>query len=95
LKVSEGLAVAIGTMLKHEIESRVLAKMGYCLSRPAFDAFKKRINPAEYGGAPLLGIAGTGIVCHGSSDPVAISIAIRQAGEYAKIRIEEKIAALL
>ncbi len=95
LKVSEGLAVAIGTMLKHEIESRVLAKMGYCLSRPAFDAFKKRINPAEYGGAPLLGIAGTGIVCHGSSDPVAISIAIRQAGEYAKIRIEEKIAVLL
>lgn len=95
LKVSEGLAVAIGTMLKHEIESRFLAKMGYCLSRPAFDAFKKRINPAEYGGAPLLGIAGTGIVCHGSSDPVAISIAIRQAGEYAKIRIEEKIAVLL
>lgn len=95
LKVSEGLAVAIGTMLKHEIESRFLAKMGYCLSRPAFDAFKKRINPAEYGGAPLLGIAGTGIVCHGSSDPVAISIAIRQAEEYAKIRIEEKIAALL
>jgi glycerol-3-phosphate acyltransferase PlsX len=95
LKVSEGLAVAIGTMLKHEIESRFLAKLGYCLSRPAFDAFKKRINPAEYGGAPLLGVAGTGIVCHGSSDPVAFSIAIRQAGEYSKIRIEEKLAALL
>lgn len=95
LKVSEGLAVAIGTMLKREIESRFLAKMGYLLSRPAFDAFRKRINPAEYGGAPLLGIAGTGIVCHGSSDPVAISIAIRQAGEYAKIRIEERLAALL
>jgi glycerol-3-phosphate acyltransferase PlsX len=94
LKVSEGLAVAIGTMLKREIESRFLAKMGYLLSRPAFDAFRKRINPAEYGGAPLLGIAGTGIVCHGSSDPVAISIAIRQAGEYAKIRIEERLAAL-
>lgn len=95
LKVSEGLAVAIGTMLKKEIEGRLLAKMGYLLSKPAFDAFKKRINPAEYGGAPLLGIAGTGIVCHGSSDPVAITIAIRQAGEYAKIRIEEKLAALL
>ncbi|MBN1957196.1 MAG: phosphate acyltransferase PlsX [Desulfuromonadales bacterium] len=95
LKVSEGLAVAIGTMLKREIESRFLARMGYCLSRPAFEAFKHKINPAEYGGAPLLGIAGTGIVCHGSSDPVAISMAIRQAGEYAKIRIEEKLAALL
>lgn len=95
LKVSEGLAIAVGTMLKREIENHFWAKIGYLLSRPAFNAFKKRINPAEYGGAPLLGIAGTGIVCHGSSDPVAISIAIRQAGEYAKIRIEEKLAALL
>ncbi len=95
LKVSEGLAVAIGTMLKQEIESRFLAKVGYLLSRPAFAAFKKRINPVEYGGAPLLGIAGTGIVCHGSSDPRAISIAIRQAGEFAKVRFEERLAELL
>ncbi|WP_369682034.1 phosphate acyltransferase PlsX [Malonomonas rubra] len=95
LKVSEGLAVAIGTMLKREIESRFLAKIGYLLSRSAFNAFKKKINPAEYGGAPLLGIAGTGIICHGSSDPVAISIAIRQATEFAKIRIEERLAELL
>ncbi|MDX2481681.1 MAG: phosphate acyltransferase PlsX [Desulfuromusa sp.] len=95
LKVSEGLAVAIGTMLKQEIEGRFWAKLGYLLGRPAFAAFKKRTNPAEYGGAPLLGIAGVGIVCHGSSDPMAISIAIRQAGEYAKIRFEEKLATLL
>ena len=84
LKVSEGLAVAIGTMLKREIENRFFARIGYLLSRPAFDSFKKKINPAEYGGAPLLGIAGTGIVCHGSTDPGAMSIAIRQAGEYAQ-----------
>ena len=95
LKVSEGLAVAIGTMLKQEIEGRFWAKLGYFFSRPAYAAFKKRTNPAEYGGAPLLGIAGVGIVCHGSSDPMAISIAIRQAGEYAQIRFEEKLATLL
>lgn len=95
LKVSEGLAVAIGTMLKQEIEGRFWAKLGYLLGRPAFAAFKKRTSPAEYGGAPLLGIAGVGIVCHGSSDPMAIGIAIRQAGEYAKIRFEEKLATLL
>lgn len=94
LKVSEGLAVAIGTMLKQEIESRFLAKIGYLLSRSAFQAFKKKINPAEYGGAPLLGIAGTGIICHGSSDAVAISIAIRQATEFASIRIEERLSDL-
>jgi len=95
LKISEGLAVAIGTMLKQEINNRFLSKVGYFLSRPAFVAFKKRISPAEYGGAPLLGIAGAGIVCHGSSDATAISIAIRQAGEYAKIRFEEELASLI
>ena len=95
LKVSEGLAVAIGTMLKQEIEGRFWAKLGYFFSRPAFSAFKKRTNPAEYGGAPLLGIAGVGIVCHGSSDPRAISIAIRQASEFSKIRFEEKLATLV
>lgn len=95
LKVSEGLAVAIGTMLKQEIEGRFWAKLGYLICRPAFTAFKKRTNPAEYGGAPLLGIAGTGIICHGSSDPIALSIAIRQAEEYAKIHFEEKLADLL
>ena len=95
LKVSEGLAVAIGAMLRREIKSRFWARIGYLLSHAAFKAFKKKINPAEYGGAPLLGIAGTGIICHGSSDPVAISIAIRQAGESARIRIEEKLAELL
>jgi phosphate acyltransferase len=92
LKVSEGLAVAIGTMLKREIESRFWARIGYLLSLPAFKAFKRKTSPAEYGGAPLLGIAGTGIICHGSSNPVAISIAIRQAQEFARIRIEEKLA---
>jgi len=92
LKVSEGLAVAIGTMLKREIESRFWAKLGYFLSRSAFSAFKKKINPAEYGGAPLLGIAGTGIICHGSSDPIAISVAIRQATEFARIKIEERLS---
>jgi glycerol-3-phosphate acyltransferase PlsX len=95
LKVSEGLAVAIGAMLRREIKSRFFARIGYLLSLNAFKAFKAKINPAEYGGAPLLGIAGTGIICHGSSDPVAISIAIRQAGESARIRIEEKLAELL
>jgi len=95
LKVSEGLAVSIGTMLKQEIKRNYWAKLGYLFSRPAFAAFKKRIDPTEYGGAPLLGISGVGIICHGSSDPKAISIAIRQAGDYVKIRFDEKLANLL
>jgi len=95
LKVSEGLAVAIASMLKQEIQSRFLAKLGYLLSLPAFKAFKKRVDPSEYGGAPLLGLDGTGVICHGSSSPVAISVAIRQAEEFSRIKIEEKLAQFL
>ena len=95
LKVSEGLAVSIGTMLKQEIKRNYWAKLGYFFSRPAFAAFKKRIDPTEYGGAPLLGISGVGIICHGSSDSKSIGIAIRQAGDYVKIRFDERLANLL
>lgn len=95
LKVSEGLAVAISNMLKEEIGSRFFSKLGYLLAKPAFSAFKKRVDPAEYGGAPLLGLDGTGVICHGSSTPVAISIAIRQAEEFARIKIEEKLTRYL
>jgi glycerol-3-phosphate acyltransferase PlsX len=95
LKVSEGLAVSIATMLKQEIKRNYWAKLGYLFSRPAFAAFKKRIDPAEYGGAPLLGISGVGIICHGGSDPKSIGIAIRQAGDYVKIRFDERLASLL
>ncbi|MCF6178425.1 MAG: phosphate acyltransferase PlsX, partial [Geopsychrobacter sp.] len=91
LKVSEGLAVAMTSMLRSEIESRFLSKLGALLSRSAFRAFKKKVDPSEYGGAPLLGLAGTGIVCHGKASPLAIAIAIRQAQEFARIKIEEKL----
>jgi glycerol-3-phosphate acyltransferase PlsX len=92
LKVSEGLAVAMTSMLRSEIEGRFLSKVGALLSRSAFRAFKKKVDPCEYGGAPLLGLAGTGVVCHGKATPLAIAIAIRQAHEFASIKIEEKLA---
>ncbi len=92
LKVSEGLAVAMTSMLRSAIEARFLSKLGALLSRGAFRAFKKKVDPSEYGGAPLLGLAGTGVVCHGKASPLAIAIAIRQAQEFASIRIEEKLA---
>jgi glycerol-3-phosphate acyltransferase PlsX len=79
LKVSEGLADSIGQMLQKELKSRVLAKLGYLLARPAFRAFKKKVDYAEYGGAPLLGIKGTSIICHGGSNAKALTNAIGQA----------------
>jgi len=91
LKVSEGLADAIGTMLKRELQKRWLSKIGYLLARPSFKAFKKKVDYAEYGGAPLLGINGVGMICHGGSSPRAIANAIRFACEYAQQRVNDRL----
>jgi glycerol-3-phosphate acyltransferase PlsX len=95
LKLSEGLADAIGTMLKKEISGRFWAKVGYLLARPAFQAFKKKVDYAEYGGAPLLGIEGTGVICHGGSSSKAIQNAIFQARESVAKAINDALVAQL
>jgi glycerol-3-phosphate acyltransferase PlsX len=95
LKVSEGLAEAIGAMLRREISRRFLAKIGYFLARPAFEAFKKRVDYAEYGGAPLLGIQGTGMICHGGSSAKAVMNAIGMARESVAQRVSERLMAQL
>lgn len=79
LKSSEGLADAVFSLLKEEIGSRFLAKIGYLLARSAFAAFRKKVDYAEYGGAPLLGVNGVGMICHGGSNEKAIMNAIRSA----------------
>jgi glycerol-3-phosphate acyltransferase PlsX len=81
LKTSEGLASSIASMLREELQSRFWARIGALLARPAFKAFKQKIDCEEYGGAPLLGIRGTCIICHGSSSAKSIATAIRQAAE--------------
>jgi phosphate acyltransferase len=91
LKVSEGLAEAIGTMLKSEIKKKPLAMLGFFLARSAFKAFRKRIDYAEYGGAPLLGIDGTGMICHGGSNAKAVMNAVRLAWEYASKQVNDKM----
>jgi glycerol-3-phosphate acyltransferase PlsX len=56
-----------------------------------FDKFKKKLDYEEYGGAPLLGIKGVGIVCHGGSSPRAITNAVKLAARYLNNRVLEKI----
>ncbi len=91
LKVSEGLAEAAMQMLRNEILKSLPAKIGYLLARPAFRAFKKRVDYAEYGGAPLLGINGTGIVCHGKSNAQAIKNAILEANKMVQNNVNTDI----
>ncbi|THB79792.1 MAG: phosphate acyltransferase PlsX [Desulfobulbaceae bacterium] len=95
LKISEGLAEALMKMLKDEIVKSNFAKLGYLLAKPAFDKFRKRVDYAEYGGAPLLGIKGTGIICHGKSNAQAIKNAISVAIEMEKLGINDFISRTL
>jgi phosphate acyltransferase len=92
LKLSEGLAEAAGSMLRREIANDFIAKLGYLFVRGAFNRFKKIVDYAEYGGAPLIGINGVGMICHGGSNVKAIKNAIRFAHEYARHGVTEHIA---
>src|SRR2546421_1436110 len=91
LKVSEGLVEAVRYLLKESLKSTITSQVGYLLSRKAFADFKKRLDYAEYGGAPLLGIKGVCIVGHGSSNAVAIKNAIRVAAQFSQSGINTKI----
>ncbi len=92
LKLSEGLAEAAGSMLKREIKSDTIAKLGYLFVKGAFDRFKKIVDYSEYGGAPLIGINGVGMICHGGSNVKAIKNAIRFAHDYASHGVTQRIA---
>ncbi len=79
LKTSEGVADAITTLLKQHIKSSTTSMLGALFMKSAFRNLKKNIDYAEYGGAPLLGIDGNVIICHGKSNAKAIKNAINQA----------------
>ncbi|MBU2530311.1 MAG: phosphate--acyl-ACP acyltransferase, partial [Elusimicrobia bacterium] len=92
LKLSEGMAKAIFEILKKEIKSKFIYKIGALLMKRVFIDLKKKMNPDEFGGAPLLGVNGVVIICHGKTNPTAIFNAIKVAGDLASSNIVENIA---
>ena len=91
LKVSESIADVIGKLLKQELKRNYLTMMGAFFAKPAFDRLRQEVDYSEYGGAPLLGIDGTCIIGHGSSNERAIKNAIRVASEFVKYEINSHI----
>jgi glycerol-3-phosphate acyltransferase PlsX len=91
LKLSEGLYEAFASMLKQELQKTLSAKVGAIFAQNAFRQFKHRLDYSEYGGAPLLGIKGITIVCHGRSNSNAIKNAIRIADEFCKHNVNQVI----
>jgi glycerol-3-phosphate acyltransferase PlsX len=97
LKVSEGLVDTIELLLGEELAQTFSGRVGSLLSRRAFRRFRRRLDYSEYGGAPLLGVAGVCIVGHGRSSAKAVRNAVAMAYRFAKDgliqRVEQEIAA--
>ena len=91
LKTSEGLIEAVLKLLKDELSRNLKAKLGALLSQQSFKRLKKRLDYSEYGGAPLLGLRGVSIICHGRSSSNAIKNAIRVAKEFSENQVNAKL----
>jgi glycerol-3-phosphate acyltransferase PlsX len=97
LKTSEGLVEAVEALLGDELQGTFSSQVGYLLSRRAFRRFRRRVDYSEYGGAPLLGVAGLVIIGHGRSSAKAVRNAVAMASRFAAgdfiARVEHDIAA--
>jgi phosphate acyltransferase len=95
LKVSEGVVEVIAGTLKQSLTATLTRKVGAFLAQGAIRDFKKRVDYDEYGGAPLLGLNGLCMICHGRSNTKAIRNAIRVAKEFVEGEINDRIASEL
>jgi glycerol-3-phosphate acyltransferase PlsX len=91
LKFTESLKDLLINYLGIYMRKEPRIRMGASLLSPFFEDFKSKLNYEQYGGAPLLGIDGITIVCHGNSSSEAIRNAIFVANQCARRRINKKI----
>lgn len=91
LKISEGLVDVVESLLREELSSTFTMRVGSLLTRRALRHFRRRVDYSEYGGAPLLGVAGVTIVGHGRSSALAVRNAVAMAHRFAADRFIERI----
>jgi len=91
LKLTEGLVTTMMAMVKEELKKNPLRLLGGVLVKPGFRDLFRKLDYTEYGGAPLLGVMGISIICHGSSKAKAIRNAIRFAQETAQSEFMESL----
>jgi glycerol-3-phosphate acyltransferase PlsX len=91
IKLAQGVSKFLLDLLKEEITSSSVSKMGGMLAKPAFAAVKRRLDYREYGGAPLLGVDGVVIGGHGRSDAVAIRNGIGVAAQTVENKVLDAI----
>jgi phosphate acyltransferase len=92
LKVAEGFSEAVRGMLKREMRRTFSGRLGLFLGRAGYRRLFDALHYETYGGAPILGINGIGIVCHGGSSSRAVKNGVKQAAEYVKNRFQYRLA---
>jgi glycerol-3-phosphate acyltransferase PlsX len=96
LKSVEGAAETMLAMVREEVSrSGILAKVGAALMTTALRRLKKRIDYAEHGGAPLLGVTGVALICHGGSSAMALKNAVFVADRFAQIGLGQELTAAI
>jgi len=91
LKFGESIFGFVVHSLREKTSKSILRKTGAMLMKPVFREIRRDMNPEEYGGAPLLGVDGVSIICHGNSTPVAIKNAVRVARQLVLEEVNEQI----
>jgi glycerol-3-phosphate acyltransferase PlsX len=91
LKSLEGLGSAVVNFMKRDAKKSLIAPFGFLLAANVFRRLKRKLDYAETGAAPLLGVAGYAFICHGRSDPRAIKNALLRAQSVLKGQFVEKL----
>jgi glycerol-3-phosphate acyltransferase PlsX len=92
LKFAESVVGMVVGAIRNELKQNLKFKLGALLLKPVFARVRSRLNYEEYGGAPLLGVDGIVVICHGSSSAKAIRNALRVAANSAREGVDSKIA---
>ena len=92
LKTAEGVAQFLVEILRSELTATLPRKLAAVVLRPAFRALRSKLDYAEIGGAPLLGVNGTVIIAHGRSSERAIETALAAAVKAAESHLPEGIS---
>lgn len=95
MKTMEGTAKGMGNMLKEEIKSSLMGKIGYLFMKKNLKRFQKRMDASEIGGAMIFGIKAPVIKAHGSSNAYAFKNAIKQARQFVFNKVVEKVEVAL
>lgn len=91
LKFAESIEGFLTKSLRRQIHTNIFSRAGAFLMMPFLRRIRQTFDYSEYGGAPLLGINGVCIICHGTSSPKAMKKAVLVATQMVRHRIGENI----